>query len=78
MKLINEKELMEIVFAILEWRQYLLGRISIVRTDQSSLRFLLDQRIIEAEYQRWITKIMGFDSSNGIDWRELDEQVERD
>ena len=32
-----------------------------VRTDQSSLKFLFEQREIGIEYQKWVAKIMGFD-----------------
>ena len=51
---------MAIVFAIKKWRPYIIGKQFVVRTDQRSLRFLLEQRGVEAEYQKWVLKLMPY------------------
>lgn len=60
LKSIYEKELMAICLAVQKWRYYLLGRQFLIKTDQQSLRFLMQQREIGFEYQKWVRKLMGF------------------
>ncbi|KAJ9559068.1 hypothetical protein OSB04_013682 [Centaurea solstitialis] len=62
-KSVYEKELMAIVFAVKKWRPYLLGKHFTVRSDQKSLRFLLEQRVVEPEYQKWVVKLLGYNFS---------------
>jgi hypothetical protein len=56
-----EKELMAVALAIQHWRPYLLGRKFTVSTDQKSLKQLLQQRIVTAEQQNWVAKLLGYD-----------------
>ncbi|KAL0550257.1 hypothetical protein IC582_014763 [Cucumis melo] len=59
-KPVYEREPVAVVLAVQRWRPYLLGRKFVVKTGQISLKFLLDQRVIQPQYQKWIAKLLGY------------------
>jgi len=56
-----EKELFALVTAIQKWWPYLLGYYFVVKTNQESLKFLLEQKIGTPFQQKWLTKLLGYD-----------------
>ena len=54
------KELYAIVEAVQKWRQYLLGREFIIRSDQCSLKDLLSQVVQTPDQQFYVRKLLGF------------------
>ncbi|XP_056690204.1 uncharacterized protein [Spinacia oleracea] len=58
---VYEKELLAIVFAVQKWEQYLLSSHFTIRTDQRSLKWLLQQKVSTPFQQFWLSKLMGFD-----------------
>ncbi|KAL1540646.1 hypothetical protein AAHA92_24966 [Salvia divinorum] len=54
------KELYAIVEAVQKWRQYLLGREFVIRSDQKSLKELLQQVIQTPDQQLYVRKLMGY------------------
>lgn len=57
---IYAREMLAIVIDICLWRPYLLGRRFTIQTDQRSLRYMLEQRILTLEQQKWMGKLVGY------------------
>ena len=55
-----EKKFLAVVVAVQKWRHYLVGKPFVIKTDQQSLKYLLDQRVGTRAQQRWITKLLGY------------------
>lgn len=58
---VYEKELLAIVFAVQKWEQYLMGTHFVIKIDQKSLKWLLQQKVSTPFQQFWLSKLMGFD-----------------
>ena len=53
--------MLAIMHALAKWRQYLLGSKFSIRTNRNSLQYLLQQKTLSEEQQKWIEKIVAFD-----------------
>lgn len=56
-----EKEFLALLTAVQKWRHYLSGRPFIIRTDQISLKHLLEQRVNHAMQHKGLCKLLGLD-----------------
>lgn len=54
-----EKEFLAVV-VVQKWRHYLVGKPFVIKTDQQSLKYLLDQRVGTLAQRRQITKLLGY------------------
>ncbi|KAL0332800.1 UNVERIFIED_CONTAM: Retrovirus-related Pol polyprotein from transposon [Sesamum calycinum] len=54
-----EKKFLALLLAVTKWKHYLQGNHFVIRTDQKSLKHILDQRIDSILQQKWITKLLG-------------------
>lgn len=55
-----EKELLSLVTIVQRWHPYLSGLLFKVKTDQQSLKFLLEQRVGIVSQQWWLSKLLGY------------------
>ena len=55
-----EREMMSILLATKKWRQYLLGKEFIIKTDHKPLKFLLDQRLHTEAQHTWLLKLANY------------------
>lgn len=60
---VYEKEAIAIMEAIKKWRHYILEGKLIIRTDQKSLKFMMNQRLVEGIQHKLILKLMEYDYS---------------
>lgn len=60
-KSIYERELMAVVLSVQKWRHYLLGRKFNIISDQKALKFLLEERELQPQFQKWQTKLLEYD-----------------
>jgi hypothetical protein len=53
--------MLEIIHALVKWKQYLLGAKFLVKTDHNSLKYFLNHKSLSSEQQKWVRKIQVFD-----------------
>lgn len=73
---IYEKELLAVVYAVQKWRHYLLQNHFIIKTDQRSLKYLLEQRLNTPIQQQWLPKLLEFNYE--IQYRQGKDNVAAD
>lgn len=73
---VYERELLAVVFAVQKWSSYLMHKHFIIKTDQKSLKFLLDQAITTPFQHMWIAKLLGYNYE--IQYKQGKENVAAD
>jgi hypothetical protein len=54
---INEKEMLAIMHALTKFKQYLVGKKFMVKTDHNSLKYFLEQKDLSEHQHKWVTKV---------------------
>lgn len=57
---VYEKELLAVVYAVQTWSAYLAHKPFIIKTDQQSLKFLMEQKMTTPFQHMWLSKLMGY------------------
>nr|ABW74571.1 pol polyprotein [Boechera divaricarpa] len=70
---IYEKELLAVLFAVQKWRHYHLNHHLVIKTDQKSLKYLLEQRLNTPVQQKMLPRLLEFDYE--IQYRQGKENV---
>jgi hypothetical protein len=55
-----EKELLVLILVVKKWRAYLFATTIVIKTDQQSLKHILEQRVGTPMQQKWISKLLGY------------------
>lgn len=58
---VYEKELFAILFAVKKWHYYLITGHFLIKTDQRSLKHLLEQKVTIPLQHTWLSKLMRYD-----------------
>ncbi|WOH15055.1 hypothetical protein DCAR_0934588 [Daucus carota subsp. sativus] len=56
-----ERELLAVVFAVNKWQHYLMSLPFVIKTDQQSLKYVLEHKLSTPFQQKWLSKLAGFD-----------------
>lgn len=56
-----DKELLALIYAVEKWHSYLAVKPFVIKTDQKSLRHLLEQKLSTPSQFGWLTKLMGME-----------------
>jgi hypothetical protein len=58
---IYDKDMLAIMHALAKFRQYLVGVKFVVRTDDNSIKYFLDQKDLNERQKKWVSKIQAYE-----------------